>query len=86
MIVFDGTDYSDLFEPSWASGTVEYVNCYLFADDDKLRLYEGMVDWSKPLHMLHTGRVMWEAEDNDCHGNYTITLVKGKGPVAVCGK
>lgn len=82
LVHFAGRDLADLKEDRvvlWSSNTPrpDLEDCYLYSDEDKVRLYEGTLDKSLPQFAPRGHISYWEADDDfvpECSGGYEVLL------------
>mgnify|MGYP005855479321 CR=1 FL=1 len=93
LIQFRGRDMADFKEDPvvlWSSGSKRHEtipNCYLYEDEDTLRLYAGTLDKSLAQFEPRGDPVLWVAPDdfqNPCGGGYEVLLVERGGLLSSC--
>lgn len=91
LVQFRGRDLADRHNRMvlWSSQTSNpnLDDCYLYEDEDKVRLYAGTLDKNLGQFEPRNSTLLWEADDdfkNPCSGGYEVLLKRGGGLLASC--
>lgn len=92
LVQFRGMDWADYLKDKvvlWSSNTSDksVEDCYLYSDNDRVRLYAGTLDKSLSQFEPRGDPVLWDGPldfENPCSGGYEVLLAEGGGLIPSC--